>query len=85
MTVGFLKSESVHIRADWDQFYPLGQLLGPSDLGQPFMLKADKNRALHSPQQQKFSTSKIKTHQVNRCGCDFLMSSSNSQVESPVL
>ena len=27
----------------------------------------------------------MKTYQVNRCGCDFLISSSNSQVESPVL
>jgi len=27
----------------------------------------------------------MKTYQVNKCECDFLISSSNSQVESPVL
>jgi len=40
MTAGFWKSESVRIRADYGQLYPLGQLLGPLDLGQPYKLKA---------------------------------------------
>jgi len=45
-----------------------------------------KNKwTLYSPLQQKFSPSKMKTYQENRCGCDFLISSSNSQVELPVL
>ena len=57
----------------------MGQLLGPSDLGQK------KEQGLTFSRTRKFSTSKIKTHQVNKCGCDFLMSSSNSQVESPIL
>jgi len=42
-------NESGSVRATWDQLYPLGQLLGPSDLGQPFLLKGvQKNRALQS-------------------------------------
>jgi len=35
-------NESGNVRATWDQLYPMGQLFGPSDLGQPFLLKVTK-------------------------------------------
>jgi len=38
----FRKSESGTLGQTRIQLYLLGQLLGPSDLGQPFLLKAEK-------------------------------------------
>ena len=65
--------------------FSFGPAPRPNRMGQPLNKRGKEKWSLHSPQQQKFLTSKIKSHLANRCGCDFVISSSNSHVESPVI
>jgi len=74
------------IRADLGFVVPFGPSLRPNSLGQPLRNKRGRNKSgLDILPNKRIFDLENETYQANRCGCDFLISSSNSQVESPVL